>query len=286
MGRCRNPLKPLFSVVVPTFRRPQALAALLRGIAANRFPQGQMEVIVVDDSGCGDLEAVLAPFRPCYPLIALRTPHLGPAPARQAGIDLAQGEYLAFTDDDCIPDPDWLSELQAGLKANPECAIGGSVVNGLPENLCSSASQIVFDYVMQQYALTEVDYIGTGNVAYPASAFQAIGGLDRNWRIWGGEDRDLCRRWRASGRRFILHPAAKIRHYHPLTLRRFWSQHFRYGRGAGRFHRTSPLQHYGFYWGLVVAGFRGDGCHSRLLTGTLVLLSQVATGCGFVSERL
>ncbi len=276
---------PVFSIVVPTFRRPGALATLLKGIAAINFPKNQLEVIVVDDSGCGDPEPVLAPFRDCFALIALHTPHLGPGPARQAGIDLAQGEYLAFTDDDCIPDPDWLRELQFALEANPECAVAGALLNGLPENLFSSVSQRMFDYLVHNTGGHEVEFVGTGNVAYPAAAFHAIGGMDRDWPIWGGEDRDLCCRWRGSGRRFIVHPPAVIRHYHPLTLRRFWNQHFRYGRGACRFHRTHRLQSAGFYWRLLAAGFCADGRHSGLLTGMLTLVSQVATGCGFLVER-
>jgi cellulose synthase/poly-beta-1,6-N-acetylglucosamine synthase-like glycosyltransferase len=277
---------PIFSVVIPTFHRPEALSALLKGIAANCFPKDQVEVIVVDDSGSGDLEPVLAPFRECYPVVALRTPHLGPAPARQAGIDIAQGEYLAFTDDDCIPDPNWLAELKVGLEANPGCAIGGWVSNGLPENLFSSSSHIIFEYVVRYHARGEVDYVGTGNVAYPAASFRAIGGLDRTWQNWGGEDRDLCRRWRGSGRRFVVHAAANIRHCHPLTLRNFWNQHVRYGRGASQYHQTSPFSRLGFYWGLIGAGFSGDGRHPRLFTGAAVVLSQVAIGCGFAWERL
>lgn len=269
--------------MVPTFRRPQALAALLKGIAATRFPRNRIEVIIVDDSGYDELEPVLAPFRGCYHLIAIRTPHLGPGPARQAGIDLAQGKYLAFTDDDCVPDPDWLVELQAALGANPGCAVGGEVINGLRDNSFSSASQMIFEYFSQQSAFNEVEYVGTGNVAYPGPAFREIGGLDRNWRVWGGEDRDLCRRWRASGRRFVFHSPARILHYHPLTLRKFLHQHFRYGRGAGQFHRASPLRRSGFYTGLIAAGFSG---RPRLLTGTLVVLSQMATACGFLRERI
>ena len=271
--------------MIPTFRRPQALAALLKAITEIEFPRRDFEVIVVDDSGCGDLEAVLAPFRQRYSLISLRTPHLGPAPARQAGIDLAKGEYLVFTDDDCIPDPNWLRELHAGLKANPECAVGGEVVNGLPENLFCAASQTIFDYVLQQHAQTQVDYLGTGNAAYPAAAFRSIGGLDRNWQLWGGEDRDLSRRWRRSGRRMVVHRAARIHHFHPLSLSRFCNQHFRYGRGASRFHQTSPLPRCEFYLGLIAAGFRGGGQHPRAASGMMVILSQAATVCGFIFER-
>lgn len=240
-----------------------------------------MEVIIVDDSGENNLEPLLAQFRNRFCLISLGTPHLGPAPARQAGIDLARGKYLVFTDDDCIPDTNWLMELQRALDANPGCAIGGIVTNGLPENAFATASQILFDYFVGRCGESQVDYVGTGNAGYPADGFRTIGGLDRRWQLWGGEDRDLCRRWRASGRTFLLCPSAVVRHFHPLTLRKFWNQQFRYGRGASRFHRESRLQRPGFYTGLVAAGFRGG-----LLTGVLTLLSQAAIACGFFTERL
>jgi glycosyltransferase involved in cell wall biosynthesis len=276
----------VFSIVVPTFRRPQALAALLAGIDAQQFPHDSMEVIIVDDSGNDEIEPVLAQFRSRFSLTGLTTQHLGPAPARQAGIDLAKGRYLAFTDDDCIPDPAWLAELQLALEANPGCAIAGAVLNGLPRNACATASQAIFEFFVSWQAKNEVEYVGTGNVGYPAEDFRAIGGLDRNWELWGGEDRDLSRRWRASARRYLIHRPAIIRHYHPLTPRKFWNQHFRYGRGAARFVRSSTLQPSGFYLGLVTYGFRGGDRGFSPLTGSLVLVSQAATVCGFLTEHL
>ena len=280
--------RPVFSIVAPTFRRPRALCALLTGIDALRFPHGRMEVIIVDDSGGPllELEPVLAAFRDRFPLISVCTPHVGPAAARQTGIDAARGTYLAFTDDDCVPDPDWLTELQAGLDANPGCAIGGAVINGLPQDRFAAVWQIIYDYIVIHSANDGIAYVGTGNVAFPAEGFRAIGGLDRSWQLWGGEDRDLSRRWRASGRRFLLRPSAMVRHYHALTLVQFWRQHFRYGRGSSRFHRTTGYPRPGFYAGLLAAGFRAGGLWHGWLTGALLLLSQVAIFCGFLAERL
>jgi GT2 family glycosyltransferase len=280
--------KPFFSIIVATFRRPRALTELLTGLSRQCFDSSQMEIIVVDDSGESNLEPVIEPFRKSLDLKWTGTPHLGPAAARQAGVDLARGKYLAFTDDDCIPDPGWLFHLREAVEANPGCAIAGSVLNGLEGNLYAAAWQIIFDYILEKNATPEIEYVGTGNVAFPADAFLEIGGLDRKWNIWGGEDRDLCRRWRASGRRFVACPQAMILHCHPLTLRSFCNQQFRYGQGAARFRRTSPpsRQGPGFYTGLLRAGFRGDGRNSSFLLGSLVLLSQIAIACGFQVERL
>jgi len=277
---------PLFSIVVPTFHRPRSLARLLAAIQQLEFPLDRLEVIVVDDSGTDNLEPIVSPFRQSFPILLLRTPHTGPAPARQFGIDSARGRYLACTDDDCLPAPDWLKRLDAGFAECPECAIGGPAINGLPENPFSSTTQIVFDYVTSHWNRAEVSYLGTGNVTYPARQFHDVGGLDRTWNLWGGEDRDLCRRWLAAGRRFRFDPGVRVYHYHPLNLRTFLGQHFRYGRGASRLYRQSAMQPPGFYRGLITAGFRGDGHHSGLVTGGLLLLAQAATFCGFLYERL
>lgn len=267
--------------MIPTYRRPAALGNLLQSISEQRFPLDDIEVIIVDDSSEGNLDAVVQPFASTYTLILLASAHLGPGPARQKGIDNARGVNLAFTDDDCVPDPDWLTSLSAGLGNNPGCAIAGAVLNGCRTNLFSSATQLIHDYVVANWSRTDLNYAGTGNLAFPADAFREIGGLDSEWNNWGGEDRDLCRRWRASGRRLTC-PAAKVAHFHALKFRQFFNQHFRYGQGAARFHRTrgdsradgTGVQGAGFYLGLLSAGFRaaaqsrdfGSGlpsCHRR-----------------------
>jgi glycosyltransferase involved in cell wall biosynthesis len=84
---------------------------LLQSISEQRFPLQDIEVIIVDDSGEGNLGQVVQSFARLYRLTLLVTAHLGPGPARQTGIDSAQGVNLAFTDDDCVPDPDWLKSL-------------------------------------------------------------------------------------------------------------------------------------------------------------------------------
>jgi GT2 family glycosyltransferase len=273
--------------VVPSYRRPAALRHLLQSISEQRFPLEEIEVIIVDDSGEGNLGPVVQPFAALYRLTLAVTAHLGPGPARQAGVDLTEGLNLAFTDDDCVPDPEWLSNLSIALRLNPGCAIAGAVLNGVSRNPFSATTQLIHEYVVAKWSQTELNYAGTGNLALPADAFREIGGLDSGWSNWGGEDRDLCRRWRASGRRIIACPAAKIAHFHALTLRRFFDQHFRYGRGAARFHRFpgtsmsegTGVQNAGFYLGLLSTGFRAG-----LGVGLLVLVSQAATAAGLLAE--
>ena len=132
---------PRFSIVIPTYDRPRPLSACLEAMSGLEYPRDRFEVIVVDDGSPEPPEAAAAPFRDRLDLTLLRLPHAGPATARNAGASRARGEYLAFTDDDCAPDPGWLHALAARFAAEPGGLLGGRTINRLPENPYSSASR-------------------------------------------------------------------------------------------------------------------------------------------------
>ena len=96
-----------FSVVIPTYNRIGTLRRTLAAATVQAFPD--YEIIVVDDeSSDGTPEMVQRAF-PSARL--LRQTHGGRAAARNRGIEAATGDVIAFTDDDCLPPPDWLARL-------------------------------------------------------------------------------------------------------------------------------------------------------------------------------
>jgi glycosyltransferase involved in cell wall biosynthesis len=111
------------TVVVPVRDRRDLLGALLDGLAAQTFTD--VEVIVVDD-GSSDGSGELAASRTVAgrPVRVLRQDGGGAVRARQAGVALAAGEILAFTDSDCVPDPGWLAAGVAAIDS------GVAVVQG------------------------------------------------------------------------------------------------------------------------------------------------------------
>ena len=101
--------QPFFSIIVPTYNRPRQLADCLRALSALDYPRRRFEVIVVDDGSASPLAEVVAPFHPLFRLTLVTQDNAGPAAARNTGAALAQGEFLAFTDDDCLPSGRWLT---------------------------------------------------------------------------------------------------------------------------------------------------------------------------------
>lgn len=228
---------PSFSIVVPTYRRPHQLAECLRSLAALDYPRDRFEVLVVDDGGDLPLDATIAPFRSGLRVTLVRQENAGPAAARNTATQHAKGEFLAFTDDDCLVERDWLAELARVLVADPECLVGGQTVNAAPQ-LCSAASQLIVDVVYRHYNAdpAHARFVASNNLALSAKGFREIGGFDPSFRT--SEDRDLCDRWRHRGRRIVYAAAARVRHARPMGLGAFWRQHFAYGRGAERFSRS------------------------------------------------
>ncbi len=288
--------EPRFSIVIPTYNRPERLAECLESLTHLDYPCDRFEVIVVDDGSPTPLQPIAAEFEGRLPLRYLRQENTGPAGARNAGAAAARGEYLAFTDDDCRPAPEWLAALEGTLQEHPEALVGGRTENALPENLYSSASQSLVDYLYDYYNSTsgEAVFFTSNNFALPQALFQKIGGFDTSFPLAAGEDREFCDRWRHQGFSMYYAPAARIRHAHTLTLASYWRQHFNYGRGAYHFHQArskrdsepiavEPLT---FYWRLLGYPFSQQS-HNRtaLISSGLFFLSQVGTVAGFFWER-
>jgi GT2 family glycosyltransferase len=286
--------RPVFSIVVPTYNRPHQLAGLLRALASIDYPLEQFDVIVVDDGGRISLEPVVAPFESQINLSLLKQPNGGAASARQTGVERAQGFYVAFTDDDCQPAPNWLRSLESSLTATPGCAVGGRTINGLTDNVYSSATQTLENYLRAQWNTESAGtgFFGTANLAMPLDLFRSIGGFDVQHWPHGGEDRDLCARWIEHGYSLVYAPDAVVHHLHNLNFFSFPRQHFGYGRGAYRVRLASAqrrqrgikVEPLAFYSRLLVFGLTETRGMRALSTPILLACAQVFNAAGFVWE--
>ena len=146
----------------------------------------------MDDGSTPPLAPVVARFSDRLRITYTRVSNGGPAAARNHGAHDAKGRYLAFTDHDCLPAPEWLSALRDSLARNPESLLGGPKKNGLPNNCYSSAHQIASDYAERWFrSATGGDgYFTTNNLAVPREVFLDIGGFNESFPF-AHEDREL-----------------------------------------------------------------------------------------------
>jgi glycosyltransferase involved in cell wall biosynthesis len=264
------------SVVVPTRDRPDALRQCLAALAAQSF--GGIEIVVVDDASTdGDAIALVVAELPNARLV--RGEGRGPAAARNAGAAAATGEVVCFTDDDCRPEPQWVDALRRRIERGAD-AVAGPTANGRPKDAYATASQAITNHLTDASLGPDgaVAFAPTSNVACRAELHRRIP-FDESYPLAAGEDRDWCDRVVASGATFVFEPAAVVRHHQDLSLRRFWRQQARYGRGAHHYRRTGTKQPPRFYVDLLRTGFRHG-----VASGALVVVAQVATTVGFATE--
>lgn len=287
---------PLFSVIIPTYNRPQPLAACLDALADSTLAPSDYEVIVVDDGGANDPGPVVAGAARRIAITLLHRPHGGPAAARNTGAAAAQGRFLAFTDDDCLPAPTWLEYLAARFGRQAEAAVGGCTVNALPDNPFAAASQTLNHYLYEYYlgGRREGVFFATNNLAMPRAGFMAVGGFDTQFVILAAEDREFSNRWRNRGFHLIYAPEAIVHHANHLTLPTFVRQHFAYGRGAHHFHQARAahgqqplkLEPLAFYRNLFSYPFRRHPPRSAPLLSALLVIAQGVYALGYFAERL
>jgi glycosyltransferase involved in cell wall biosynthesis len=287
---------PTVSIVVPTFARPAQLRRCLDGIARLEAATFTFEVVVVDDGGPEPLDTLIASYAEGLDVRLIRQSRAGPAAARNAGVALARGPFLAFIDDDCAPAPGWLSAFVREIERDDRRLLGGRVENALTENPYSTASehisQFVYEYSRTGAALEP--FFTTNNIALAADLFRAVGGFGTSIPSATAEDKEFCDRWRAHGLAFAHVPSAVVHHAHDLTFARFLRQHFDYGRGILAFRlirrrrADSPFlpEPMTFYTGLVLSPMHRPSSVGRWRLLALLVASQLATLVGALREAL
>jgi GT2 family glycosyltransferase len=279
---------PAAAVVIPSFNRPAALEACLTALSAQDAPD--FEIIVVDDGSPTPLDTVCARFPNTR---CIRQDNAGPAAARNRGARAADAAFVAFTDDDCRPRPDWLTQLRVAHGGDATRLVGGLVANGLPQNAFSTASQDICDFLYDWFGSSPggMPFFTSNNIGCDAAAFHAMGGFDETFPRAAAEDREFGIRWRETTGALVYAPEAVIDHFHALTFRRYWRQHANYGHGAHHLHtvleargsdmpRREPL---GFYVDLVTRSLRRRGLIRGLVPSALAFVSQVAMVAGYAS---
>jgi GT2 family glycosyltransferase len=282
--------RPVFSIIVPTYQRPQNLEILLESFRSLDFAKEAFEVIVVDDGGSSQLESVRSRAGDLN-LKLVTQEHAGPARARNLGAAGAEGQYLAFTDDDCLPDRNWLNELLALLQRFPEHLVGGLILNLAVDNPFSSAGQQISDYINRYFNDGQVaSFFPSSNIALSARLFHSVGGFHAGFPMAAGEDREFCHRWLRLGHSMTFAPAAIVYHNHRLTFAGFWRQQFRYGRGARLFRRLAKgsgdpvsFERLAFYAGLLRSRPQEPGKSGHAF---LIAISQLAVATGYFWEML
>lgn len=227
--------EPTVSVVVACYNGARTLKSCLDSLARLNYPN--YEVILVDD-GSTDRTPQIAALH--TQIRYIRQENLGLSAARNAGINAARGEIVAFTDADCRADEDWLHFLVGDLLNSKFAGIGGH--NFLPpEDSWIAAAVMVSPGGPAHVMLTDrvAEHIPGCNMAFYKWALDEIGGFDPIFRK-AGDDVDVCWRLQQRGYKLGFSPSGFVWHYRRATFGEYLKQQRGYGEAEALLVRKHP----------------------------------------------
>lgn len=216
----------MISVIIPTYNGRSRIKNTLDALFSQDF-SGEFEIIVVDDGSTDNTEDYV---RECNEKIkVIYQPNQGPAVARNLGAHNAAGEIILFTDDDCIPQADWLREMLRPFGEDPD--IVGVKGRYRTEQRSPVARFVQLEYEDKyDYMLKEkyIDFIDTYSAAFKRSVFMEAGGYDTEFPVPCAEDAELSYRLWKKNYKMVYNPKAVVTHTHPDTLWRYLKKKFKF----------------------------------------------------------
>lgn len=214
---------PKVSVIIPAYDHAEFIGAAIDSVLAQTYRN--FEIVVVNDGSPDDTEMVLRPYIERAQIRYIRQECQGPAAARNRGVEVAEGQLLAFLDDDDRWPPDKLEWQVAVMESSSVVMVGG--MNNSERHLCSrnECDPCTFDVLNAEDFFRRNSIGSPGQTIICRSAFESAGGFDRT--IWGADDLDLWIR---------LSQLGEIRKYRRLAL------HYRFHAGNASLDRIRLAQ--------------------------------------------
>lgn len=222
------PTGPLVSVVIPTYRRPEALARCLDSILGNSYQN--VEIVVVDDAADDATQAIVRDrSRPNLILLVHEIRTLT-AQALNDGITASHGEILVLTGDDNVLDSNAIAGFVESLSVNPQVAFVGALMCYLSSpDLIQTAGAIVTPFTRRMVSIGEnvldrgqyfrpfdVDLVD-GCIGVRRATLSVTGMVDSHRLPFYHDTASIQFRARASGLRIVLDPRIRVWHDIPVS---------------------------------------------------------------------
>lgn len=223
----------LVSVVVVS-NRLKMLNQSIEHIINQSYPN--FEIIIVWNGSLVNLNNIKSIYKNKKNIKIINDGSNNVAKGRNIGIRYSKGDYVAFTDDDCVVDKDWLRYLV--LKFSNNKGIGGV---GSIRDVKNKDSYLAVLWQLAYIRIGDMDikynyinnnniYICTSSALFKKDILKKLNGFDENLR--SGEDTDISLRIKELGYSLMMEPKAVVYHYHPVTWRGMINQQIWYGVGG------------------------------------------------------
>ncbi|MCA1582772.1 MAG: glycosyltransferase family 2 protein [Acidobacteria bacterium] len=240
-------MTPLFSVVVPTFERPETLFLVLDSLGEQISPP-LYEVVVVDDGSRDETSRRLASHRPKYPFRFFSQTNGGPASARNRGVSESRGRFVLFLGDDTVPEPELLSihaAAHAEPRTHPAAVLGyttwprGRRVSPFLHHINEYGLQFGYALIADPESVP-FNFFYTSNISLPRHLLLEEGLFDTSFPHAAWEDIEIAYRLVRRGMKIVYRPGAIARHHHDITFTSFRTRQEKAGESAAIFYAKHP----------------------------------------------
>jgi len=238
---------PKVSVVICAYNAERTMDTCLESMRTLNYPN--YEVVVVNDGSTDRTLAISQEHQKKYeadpqapPFVLVDQPNKGLSVARNVGAEAGTGEIIAYTDSDCVPDPDWLAFLIYRFVRSGFVAVGGPNFPPPEPSLVPAAVAVSPGGPMHVLLNDEVaEHIPGCNMAFTKEALQEVHGFEPIFSA-AGDDVDFCWRLQNRGHPIGFSAAATVWHYRRNTVKAYLKQQMGYGKAEALLYFKHPYR--------------------------------------------
>ena len=228
---------PRVSVVVCAYNAERTMDQCLASLGVLNYPD--YEVIVVNDGSRDRTLEIAQSYGYCR---IISQTNKGLSVARNVGAHAATGEIVAYTDSDCVADPDWLIYLVSKMEASNLAACGGPNFPPPEDDLVPATVAVAPGGPTHVLISDEVaEHIAGCNMAFRRDVLLSLGGFDPIYRA-AGDDVDICWRLQDAGYTIGFSPAAVVWHFRRNTVAAYCAQQRGYGKAEALVYSKHPFR--------------------------------------------
>jgi GT2 family glycosyltransferase len=212
----------MISIIIPTYNGENRILYTLDAILKQETKK-KYEILVINDGSKDNTESVVKKFADLHSENTIRIinqNNAGPAAARNNGAFKAEGDLLLFTDDDCIPEKDWIEKMITPFDNDKELIGAKGAYKSSQKQLTAKFVQIEYEHKYEKLKKYDtIDTIDTYSAAFRKDVFIEMGGYDVSFPVACAEDFEFSYRLSAKGYKMIFIRDAFVYHTHPD---KFW----------------------------------------------------------------
>lgn len=229
-------IEQVISIIIPVYNAERTIKKCIDSLLMIDYPN--YEIIIIDDGSTDKTKDILSEYKNRIKII--ESQHIGPSACRNMAVKRSKGNFLAFTDADCLADKNWLKELMGGFFGDKVVSVGGTQLSPQDETKFGKSVQAFFEltgflggYIKSKKdtEIIKVPHNPSCNVMYRKNVFSEIGAFDEN--LWPGEDVDLDYRLKKKNYVIMNNSKAIVYHYRPESLKELLKMMYRYGVTQG-----------------------------------------------------